>query len=178
MMRQRSSLLEVAVAMTVLAALVAAPVVAAGCGKKSPVTSTVATTPSIQSSSPAGTPPAQNTVAVFLLKDEKAFQVNRVAAGAGAAVALAELLKGPVGAEKQEGMTTAIPEGTRLISYRVENGKATADFSGELKNYGGGSARVQAIINQITSTVTSNDKTAKSVQITIEGVPAEESLQP
>jgi germination protein M len=178
MMRQRSSLLEVAVATMVLAVLIAAPVVVAGCGKKSPVASTEATTPSTEPSSPAGTQPAQNTVAVFLLKDEKAFQVNRVAAGAGAAVALEELLKGPAGAEKQEGLTTAIPEGTRLISYRVENGKATADFSSELKNYGGGSARVQAIINQITSTVTSNDKAARSVQITIEGVPAEESLQP
>jgi germination protein M len=177
-MKQRFSLLEVAVMMLVVAALIAAGVVAAGCGKKPPVASTATTTPATQSSSPAGTPSAANTVAVFLLKDETVFQVNRVAAGTGAPEALAELLKGPVGAEKQEGLTTAIPQGTRLISYKVENGKATADFSSELKNYGGGSARVQAIINQITNTVTSNDKAARSVQITIEGVPAEESLQP
>ncbi len=175
-MRVRSVRLKVTVVIMAVAVLIAAGVVAAGCGKKSPVASTEQTTPSTQSSSPAGTPSATNTVAVFLLKDETVFQVNRV--GNGAAAALAELLKGPVGAETQEGLTTAIPEGTRLISYRVENDKATADFSSELKNYGGGSARVQAIVNQITNTITSNDKAAKSVQITIEGVPAEESLQP
>jgi spore germination protein GerM len=177
-MRVRCGKFEVAATMLTVAALVVAGVLAAGCGKKSPTASTAPSTPGAQSTAPAGSQRATNTVAVFLLKDETVFQVNRVAGGTGAAEALAELLKGVVGAEKQEGLSTAIPQGTRLNSYKVENGKAVADFSSELKNYGGGSARVQAIINQITNTVTSNDKTVKSVQITIEGVPAEESLQP
>jgi spore germination protein GerM len=97
---------------------------------------------------------------------------------AGAREALTEMLKGPTEAEIQQGFATAIPDGTRLLSYKVEDRKATVDFSSELKDYGGGSARVKGIVDQITNTVTANDPTVSSVEITIAGVPSEESLQP
>jgi hypothetical protein len=45
-------------------------------------------------------------------------------------------------------------------------------------NYGGGSARVQAIVSQVDNTVLNNDKTVSAVDITVDGVPAEEVLQP
>jgi spore germination protein GerM len=168
MKRQRFEL--VVVIMIALIAL--AGVLAAGCGKKPEVAQTTPGT------SPGTMPSSNKTVSVFFLKGDVISQVSRAASQAGVTEALAELLNGPTDAEKQEGLATAIPAGTRLISFKVENGQATVDFSSELKNNGGGSASVQAIINQVTNTVTSNDPEVKSVEITVAGVPAEESLQP
>lgn len=159
-----------------LACVVAIGLLAVGCGNKTapPASTAPVIPPDMPSTAPAG----QSKVTVFLMKGETVFQVSREAAPGGAQQALSELLKGPTEAEKQQGLSTAIPGGTRLNRYAVENGKAKADFSGELKNYGGGSARVQAIINQIDNTVLSNDPTVKSVEITVDGVGADEALQP
>lgn len=163
-------------AAVVLASVVAIGFLAAGCGNKT--ASPSSTVPVISPDMPSTAPVGQLTVLVFLIKGETVFQVSREAASSGAQQALNELLKGPTEAEKQQGLSTAIPGGTRLNRYAVENGKANADFSGELKNYGGGSAMVQAIINQIDNTVLSNDPTVKSVEITVDGVSADEALQP
>jgi spore germination protein GerM len=163
---------ELALAALIAVTALSAVLAVAGCGGKSAVKETSRET------APATTPSTAATVTVFLLKGETVTAVSRKVSKAGAEVALTEMLKGPTGAEAQQGFATAIPNGTRLLSYRVEGGKATADFSGELKNYGGGSARVQGIVDQITRTVTSNDKGVTSVEIEIAGVPAEESLQP
>ncbi len=163
-------------AAVVLACVLAIGLLALGCGNKTapPSSTGPVSPPDVPSTAPAG----QSMVRVFMMKGETVFQVSRQAAQGGVEQALSELLKGPTKAEKQQGLSTAIPGGTRLNKYAVENGKANADFSGELKNYGGGSARVQAIINQIDNTVLSNDPTVKSVEISVDGVGADEALQP
>jgi spore germination protein GerM len=82
--------------------------------------------------------------------------------------ALEELLSGPRPGGLA-GFTTAIPTPDEVLSYAgrapdwrprvmlrslaIENGVATADFSPELRAYGGGAARVQLIRDQITRTL-------------------------
>ncbi|PKQ28796.1 MAG: hypothetical protein CVT63_01080, partial [Candidatus Anoxymicrobium japonicum] len=92
--------------------------------------------------------------------------------------ALSEMLKGPTATEKKQGYSTAIPEGTKLRSYSVADDHATVGFSKEMLNYDGGSSRVQAIRSQIDNTIMNNNKTIKTVIITVDGKPADEVLQP
>lgn len=125
-----------------------------------------------------GTTPAGPNVTVFLLKEEIVMPATRAVAEATPQAALTELLKGPTAEEAAQGLQTAVPSGTLLQGYTVTGNKATVDFSKEMLNYGGGSARVQAIIGQITNTVTANDPNVKSVVITVDGNPADEVLQP
>ena len=97
--------------------------------------------------------------------------------------ALNELLWGP-GPPNLAGFTTAIPTPEQVLSYpgresgwgsrvtlrslTIVNGVATADFSKELKAYGGGSLRVMLIRKQITQTLL-QFPTVREVRIAIEG---------
>lgn len=97
--------------------------------------------------------------------------------------ALEELLWGPPPIS-QIGYGTAIPTPEQVLSYpgrepgwglrvtlrglTIENGVATADFSKELRAYGGGSVRVQAIRAQITRTLM-QFPSVQEVRIAIEG---------
>lgn len=85
-----------------------------------------------------------------------------------ARAALMQLLRGPSGEELGKGYFSAIPEGTKLNSIRIENGIAYADFSEELERAVGGSCRVAAISAQIRETLT-QFPTVKSVVISING---------
>lgn len=97
--------------------------------------------------------------------------------------ALTELLWGP-GPPNLAGFTTAIPTPEQVLSYpgrradwgprvtlrqlTIVDGVATADFSKELKAYGGGSLRVQLIRQQIAQTLL-QFPTVHRVRIAIEG---------
>lgn len=97
--------------------------------------------------------------------------------------ALEELLWGPP-AISQIGYGTALPTPAQVLSYpgrepdwgprvtlrklTIENGVATADFSQELKAYGGGSTRVMFIRQQIMQTLR-QFPTVREVRIAIEG---------
>ncbi len=70
--------------------------------------------------------------------------------------------------------SSSIPEGTELLSFTLEDGVATADFSGEI-DPGGGSAWVTSIREQIEQTLMQFD-TVNEVEILVEG--EEDSLQP
>jgi hypothetical protein len=105
--------------------------------------------------------------------------------------ALNELLWGP-GPPNLAGFTTAIPTPEQVLSYpgrapgwgsrvtlrslTIVDGVATADFSKELKAYGGGSLRVLRIRQQITQTLV-QFPTVREVRIAIEGQ-AEGVLEP
>ena len=151
--------------------------VLAGCGSGS---GKPATAPEKSVPRASQTTPVQVTLNVFLVKGETVTRVSRTAETYTDLVqqALARMLAGPTEAEKTEGLSTAIPAGTRLLSYKVSEGKATADFSKEMLNFGGGSSRVQAILGQITDTINGNDPAVKSVAVTVQGQPADEVLQP
>lgn len=82
--------------------------------------------------------------------------------------ALESLLKGPSAQEKAEGFFTEIPSGTRGKVVLNEGGVITIDFSKELGQYGGGTARVQALLSQIVLTF-SDIKGIDSVKLLISG---------
>jgi len=104
-----------------------------------------------------------------------------------AEAALESLLAGP-----PSGYRTAIPtpeevaeypgrrpdwgERVRLLDLTVKDGVATANFSQEMQAYGGGSARVQAIREQITKTLL-QFPTIDEVCIAVDGE-VETALQP
>lgn len=99
--------------------------------------------------------------------DEDAVLVDR---------ALEELLAGPTTEEEEDGLTTEINEGVSVNSVELDDGMAMVDFSAELDEDVAGSARVQAIRNQISMTVTQFDG-VDEVEISVEGE-SEEILQP
>ena len=147
---------------------------AAGCGgNKVPNLTGPASVP-VQT---APTPPT-SSVSIFLLNGDTVTQVARPSTQGSVQEALNMMLSGPTADEKAQGFSTAIPAGTKLQDYKLKDGTATVDFSKEMLNYGGGSARVQAIVSQITNTIISNDKAVKVVNITVDGKPADEVLQP
>lgn len=147
---------------------------AAGCGEGEQESVTI---PQTTTSNGITAPVAEESVQVYFLLGEIPTTVTREVKG-GALEALEELTKGPLPEEEKQGFATAIPEGTGLRSYTVEGEVATVDFSGELASYGGGSAMVQAITAQITETVRANDPRVTTVAITVDGVSADEALQP
>ena len=56
----------------------------------------------------------------------------------------------------------------RLLELTIQNGVATANFSKEMRAYGGGSLRVMLISQQIRQTL-KQFSTIKDVRIAIEG---------
>ena len=104
-----------------------------------------------------------------------------------AEAALKAMLAGP-----PSGYETAIPtpeevaaypgrepdwgERVRLLNLTVQDGVATANFSQEMRAYGGGSARVQAIREQIAETLL-QFPTIDEVRVAVEGE-VETALQP
>lgn len=108
-----------------------------------------------------------------------------------ASAALRELLNGPADGNLA-GAGTALPSVSEILTYggrqpgwgyevkllklTIENGVATANFSPELQAYGGGSARVQAIRQQIERTL-KQFPSVQQVVIQIDGQ-SEGVLQP
>jgi spore germination protein GerM len=86
------------------------------------------------------------------------------------------LLQGPTDAEATaEGVTNPFPDGVRVLSVNVDGGVATADFSAEILDYGGGSANVIAITGSIERTLLAQEGVT-SVVILVEGEP--DAIQP
>jgi len=79
--------------------------------------------------------------------------------------------------QAQPGYGTHIPKGTQLISLKVSGGTATAMFSSELENDGGGSCNAEAIRAEIEQTL-KQFSSVHQVVISVEGKTPEESLQP
>jgi hypothetical protein len=102
----------------------------------------------------------------YFLRDEKvAVAESRVPRSAGVARAAMEaLLAGP-----PVGLTTAIPDGTRLLGLSIADGVATVDLSGEFGS-GGGSASVLARLAQVVYTLT-QFPSVESVSFRLDGKP-------
>ena len=77
--------------------------------------------------------------------------------------ALQELMQDPT----EKNISSAIPAGTRILNVEVKNRIAYTDFSKELENMGG-TAQVQAALDQIVYTTTAVDGVDK-VRLLIEG---------
>ena len=115
--------------------------------------------------------------------------------------AVEELLKGPTPGEIEQGYYSSIPGKEEIIEFRERIKKETGqapyggdeikvnslkvlaggilyiDFSKEMKAYGGGSCRVDAIKAQINETLKQFSKVGHAA-ISIEGEPETTSLQP
>lgn len=90
--------------------------------------------------------------------------------------AIEELLKGPTSEERARGLYTPIPEGTRLLSLKIVDGTAYADFDKQLEYRMGGSVRVMAVRRSIELTL-KQFSTVQRVVISVEGK-TEGVLQP
>ena len=126
--------------------------------------------------------PAQQAVVAYFLLQESSEEdggphlvpVYRESDGDGASpaeLALEALLAGPTGEEREgiPGMSTAIPDSTRLRGVDVSGGVASVDLSSEYDD-GGGTASMQARLAQVVYTVTRLPD-IESVQFSIEGEP-------
>ncbi|HEX8230003.1 MAG TPA: GerMN domain-containing protein [Chloroflexia bacterium] len=131
-------------------------------------------------------------IKVYWLLDEGPREITRriVRTRQVGAASLTELLWG-IGPRNFAGFTTAIPAPEEVLNYAgrqpdwgprvklrkltIVEGVATADFSKEMAAYGGGSARVNAIQEQITLTL-KQFPSVKEVRILVNGKP--DALQP
>lgn len=82
--------------------------------------------------------------------------------------AVKHLLKGPNVIEKTKGYFSEIPKTTRIKNVVRDGDMLKVNFSKGLEQYGGGTARVQALVSQIVYTMT-EIKGVKKVQILIDG---------
>ncbi|UFX83162.1 GerMN domain-containing protein [Candidatus Absconditicoccus praedator] len=89
--------------------------------------------------------------------------------------ALKALIQGPTDEEQDEGYSSAIDQATQVLSFEIEEGVATVDFSSELEP-AGGSAMVMSIQEQINNTLTQFES-IDEVVIMVEGQ-SEDILQP
>jgi len=85
-----------------------------------------------------------------------------------ATAAVNALLAGPTSGETARSITTAVPDGSKLLHLSIDGGVATVDLSAEFES-GGGSASVMTRLGQMVYTLT-QFPTVKSVVFQIEGV--------
>ena len=92
---------------------------------------------------------------VYLLYREHGVAVHRTApAATPLGTAVTALLAGPTASERRDGLTSAVPAGTRLLGAVVRDGLATVDLSSRFAA-GGGSASMTARLAQLVYTATS-----------------------
>jgi hypothetical protein len=124
--------------------LVALAAVVVACGAAPPATDGV----------PSRAAPTQLSVP-YLLEGEHVTPVARQVPrtrGVGAA-AIRALLRGPTAAEGRAGLTSAVPDGTRLLGLTIRGGVATIDLSRRFES-GGGTLSMRARVAQVVFTLT------------------------
>ena len=105
-------------------------------------------------SEPAPEPQGTTTLRVWLVSGERAVPVTRQVPRVpriGAAV-IEQLLDGPTSAEEGEGLSTEIPETTRLRGLTITDGVATVDLSGDFEE-GGGTLGLTLRLAQVVCTL-------------------------
>lgn len=132
-----------------------------------PPTSTSVPAPSTTSTT-SPTPTETIGVRVYFVDEDRLASAFRrmTATKAVATAALTELLAGPAAAD---GMTSAVPGGTRLLGVAVADGVATVDLSGEFGS-GGGSLSMLLRVGQVVYTAT-QFPTVQRVAFRIDGTP-------
>lgn len=164
-------------ALAVLLGLALLGLGACGGDDESPETPTAAATatptpapPETQQPTPGQTPTpaAELAVSVFFTRDEhiatggRTVEVPAVARGA-----MEELLAGPNAFERDLGMGSEAPAGTRLLDINIANGLATVDLSREFES-GGGSLSMTTRVAQVVYTLTQFE-TVDRVTIRLDG---------
>ncbi|MFN2467744.1 MAG: GerMN domain-containing protein, partial [Gaiellaceae bacterium] len=133
---------------------------------------------------PPPPPPTQTTptttsggpevaVRVYLLRRERVAAARRLVPQVRAvgSEAIRELLDSPTQAEREAGLTTAIPVGTELRGLDISGGVATVDLSRTFES-GGGSLSMTARVAQVVYTLT-QFPTVRAVRFSLDGEPVE-----
>jgi hypothetical protein len=157
---------RVVVPIRALAVFAVVGLVLAGCGgddESGDATTTTArtarTTTTSRSTTAGGdgstsTPASTTDIRVYLLRGEELGAARRTGpAATPARAAMEALLEGPNDADRSAGLTTAVPEGTRLLGLDIADGTATVDLSSEFAS-GGGSLSMQARVAEVVYTLT------------------------
>lgn len=159
----------------VIAALVGFALV--GCGSEhavslgKPTTAATTTTEHTATTEHTGTAPAQLSLEVWFARDGGLVAVRREHAPtqAVATAAVSALLDGPTATERNAGITSAVPGGTRLLGINIQNGVATVDLTSEYQS-GGGSLSMQTRLGQVVYTLT-QFPTVQRVRFRLDGSP-------
>ncbi|MGH3023866.1 MAG: GerMN domain-containing protein [Gaiellaceae bacterium] len=83
--------------------------------------------------------------------------------------AIEAVLEGPTELEQDNGLSTAVPEGTQLLGLTIDDGIARVDLTSEFES-GGGSASMQTRLAQIVYTIT-QFPTVEGVLFSLDGEP-------
>jgi hypothetical protein len=140
--------------------------VCAGCGSTGTPTVTVTSERTVTVTGPASTGATFARVTPYFLDGEQVAAGHPVETESRAVASVA--LQATLG-EPTNGLTTAIPAGTRLLGLAIADGVATADLSHEFES-GGGSASMRARVAQVVYTLT-RFPTVKRVRFAIDGRP-------
>jgi N-acetylneuraminic acid mutarotase len=118
-----------------------------------------------------GTAPTARALEVWFTRGEQLVPQLRTHAPTPrvAKAALTALLAGPTKAERSSGLTSAIPDRTRLLSVSIRNGVATVDLTSQYQS-GGGSLSMQVRLAQVVYTLT-QFPTVKKVRFALDGSP-------
>jgi spore germination protein GerM len=136
----------------------------------STTTTTTASSTTTASTEPSDTAPAgtKQTAIVYFVRDEKLGASSRTVTGPGVAkAALEALFAGPNRTESGLGMSSAVPDGVKVLGLTIAGGTATVDLNGAFQS-GGGSLSMQLRVAQVVATLTQFD-TVDSVDIHIDG---------
>ncbi|MGI8775300.1 MAG: Gmad2 immunoglobulin-like domain-containing protein [Actinomycetota bacterium] len=119
--------------------------------------------------SPAAPTEEEVTLEVWFSNGTRLHVVHRELPGTTAVgrAAVEALLQGPTEDELDDGISTAIPEGSRLLDLDIADGTATVDLSAEYES-GGGSASVLGRLAQVVFTLTQFE-TVDEVAFRLEG---------
>jgi germination protein M len=142
-------------------------------------TATMVTTPRVTATvtptNDAATPTPERTLqlSVYFIRDEKIAAAHRTVPHTlqVAAAAIEQLLAGPTDEEREAGLSSAIPEGTRYLGTTIENGIVTVNLSSEFES-GGGSFSMTARLAQVVYTLT-QFPTVDAVLFELDGEPVE-----
>lgn len=130
----------------------------------------VAPTPDvIPSDEPVADDDERTPVVAYFVGSEKVLPVRRYASSEAVAYeALDSLLSGVNADEASRGLSTLIPQGTRLLGVSVSGTTATVNLSGEFAS-GGGSLSMMGRVAQVVFTAT-QFPTIESVSFELDGV--------
>lgn len=118
-----------------------------------------------------GSKPSQLSLEVWFARDNGIVAVRRSHPPTQlvATAAVKALLDGPTAAERSAGLTSAVPDGTRLLGIGIRNGLATVDLTSEYQS-GGGALSMQTRLGQVVYTLT-QFPTVQKVRFRLDGSP-------
>jgi len=167
------------------ASVITLALIAAGCGASDEPASTTSVGSVVTTTAPTATttePPTTTTeppttaaprlvdVKVYLVRGQRlAIAHRRVAAPAILRGALDALFDGLTATDRAEGLTTAVPAGTRLRDVALADGTATVDLTGSFGS-GGGSLSMSVRLAQVLYTAT-QFANVERVVLRLDGIP-------